>query len=318
MKILVVEDTRSNAALLQDMLQRRGAEVSIAENAAQALALDAAEVPDLILLDVVLPDMDGYAVAREIRRREGGRGWKPIIFLSGKTGDSDLEEGIAAGGDDYLFKPVGEIVLAAKIAAMQRLVRMRDELIRLTGQLDAANRELQKLSTRDGLTGIGNRRFFDDLLAREWGRALRTGSEVALLLCDVDHFKRFNDTYGHPAGDQCLKAVADALQSAAGRASDIVARYGGEEFVVVLPDTSLGGVLFVAEKLRHGVHCLGIPHSGSERGNVTISIGIASAVPSRGPGPGQLVEQADRALYRAKQGGRDRVCRYDPELDQAA
>ncbi|HNE41925.1 MAG TPA: diguanylate cyclase [Rhodocyclaceae bacterium] len=318
MKILVVEDTRTNAALLREILLRRGDDALVAETGAQALAAYDAESPDLILLDVMLPDTDGYTVAREVRKRETNRRWTPIIFLSAMTSDAHLEAGIAAGGDDYLFKPISEAVVAAKIAAMQRLVRMRDQLVETTRQLDTANRELQRLSTRDGLTGIGNRRFFDDLLTREWGRSLRNGSEIALLLCDVDYFKRYNDTYGHQTGDQCLKAVADALASAVGRTSDIVARYGGEEFVVVLPDTSVGGILFVAEKLRHGVHCLAIPHSASERGFVTISVGIASAVPTRGLTPAALIDRADRALYRAKQGGRDRVCRFDPDLDQPA
>ncbi|MBL8450750.1 MAG: diguanylate cyclase [Dechloromonas sp.] len=318
MKILVVEDTRSNAVLLREILLRRGDNVVLAESGAQALAAYSSAAPDLVLLDVVLPDMDGHAVARQIRQREAAGRWTPIIFLSGLTSDADLQKGIAAGGDDYLFKPVSEVVLGAKVAAMQRIAGMRDQLVDLARQLDAANQELHLLSTRDGLTGIGNRRFFDELLTREWGRALRNGGEVGLLLCDVDYFKRYNDTYGHQAGDQCLRAVADALAGAIGRASDIVARYGGEEFVVVLPDTSLGGVLFVAEKLRHGVHCLAIPHSASDRGTVSISIGIASTVPAKGDSPRDLVERADRALYRAKQGGRDRVCRYDPDLDQPA
>lgn len=198
-----------------------------------------------------------------------------------------------------------------------RLVAVVETLRDMTAQ-KLAQDELQRLATRDGLTSVANRRSFDDTLNMEWRRASRDSRSLSLLMIDVDYFKRYNDTYGHQTGDQCLKAVADALASAVGRTSDIVARYGGEEFVVVLPDTSVGGILFVAEKLRHGVHCLAIPHSASERGFVTISVGIASAVPTRGLTPAALIDRADRALYRAKQGGRDRVCRFDPDLDQPA
>ena len=315
MKILVVDDSRSSLAVLTELLQRRSASVIPVETGRGAVDAFAREQPDLVLLDVVLPDIDGYEVARRIRALGHHNEWTPIIFLSGQTQDADLEKGIAAGGDDYLFKPVSEVVLGAKISAMQRIMEMRESLVALTRKLDAANRELKRISSRDGLTGISNRRAFDELLNQEWHRALRSGKELAMLLCDVDHFKRFNDTYGHQAGDECLRRVATILHQAVARETDVVARYGGEEFAIVLADTGAGGALIVAEKIRHAVHQLAIPHSASSTGTVTLSIGIAGCVPTPRETPDTLVQAADRALYSAKRSGRDRVVRYDPSLD---
>lgn len=315
MKILVVDDSRSSLAVLTEILRRMGAEVTAAENGETAIRAFDQDRPDLVLLDVVLPDIDGFEVARRIREKEHNDHWTPIIFLSGQTQDSDLERGIAAGGDDYLFKPVSEVVLGAKIRAMGRLVQMRESLVTLAQQLDAANQELQRISMRDGLTGIANRRAFDETLVREWRRALRTGGELALLMCDVDHFKAYNDNLGHQAGDVCLQRVAATLRDTLGRGTDAVARYGGEEFAVILPDTGIGGALFVAEKIRHSLHVQAMFHPTAASGQVSLSIGIASMAPTPGLEPGALVAAADRALYNAKEKGRDRVVRYDPAFD---
>jgi diguanylate cyclase (GGDEF)-like protein len=214
-------------------------------------------------------------------------------------------------GDDYLLKPVSEIVLGAKIRAMQRLVLMRTSLLALTQKLDAANKELVRISSSDGLTGVANRRFFDETIALEWRRARRHSNSIAMLMCDVDFFKLFNDTYGHQAGDDCLRKVATAISLNTERPSDFVARYGGEEFVVVLPETTIGGALMVAEKIRQAIRELNIAHESSPGGRVTMSIGIASAAPGFDNPPDDLIHAADKALYRAKREGRDRVCRAD-------
>lgn len=309
MKILIVEDSRSNLQVLTQYAQAFGAAVVPAETGSAAVAAFAAESPDLILLDVVLPDFDGFEVARRIRALEPEGGWTPIIFLSSLGKDEDIERGIMAGGDDYLLKPVSEIVLAAKVRAMERLIQMRSSLVTMANDLDAANRELQRLSGSDALTGIANRRYFDELIAREWRRARRNASSISLMMCDVDHFKLFNDTYGHQAGDECLRRVAGAIATSLERGSDLAARYGGEEFVVVLCETTVGGALIVAEKIRHAVHALNIPHAGSAFGRVTLSIGLAATVPELDDQSDQLIAAADRALYEAKHNGRDRVCR---------
>lgn len=315
MKVLVVDDTRVNLAVLVHFVERLGLTPLQAENGSDALEMFRREKPDMVLLDVIMPDINGYEVARRMRQLEVNGDWTPIIFLSAMTGDSDLEEGIAAGGDDYLFKPVSEVVLGAKIRAMQRIIQMRNSLVVATKKLDAANQELRRLSSSDGLTGIANRRFFDEYIVREWRRVRRGKGTVSLIMCDVDHFKRYNDTYGHQAGDDCLRGVAGAISSAMDRAADVVARYGGEEFVVVLPDTPAGGAMVVAEKIRHAVHQINMPHAASPFARVTLSIGLAALSPEADNPPQALIGRADKALYRAKHEGRDRVCRYDQETD---
>jgi diguanylate cyclase (GGDEF)-like protein len=314
MKILIVEDSRSNLLVLTQYVEQFGAVALPAENGETAVEVFSRERPDMVLLDVILPDIDGFAVAQRIRAVEKPGDWTPIIFLSSLGKDEDIEKGISAGGDDYLHKPVSQVVLNAKIRAMQRIIQMRTSLVVLARKLDTANHELKRLSASDGLTGIANRRFFDEYISREWRRARRSATSIAMLMCDVDHFKLYNDTYGHQAGDDCLRQVANAIATNLERASDIAARYGGEEFAVILPETAIGGTLFVAEKIRHAIHQLNIPHSASQLGRVTLSIGIAAATPDADNSSDELIKAADQALYKAKHDGRDRVCRFDKLL----
>ncbi len=311
MKILIVEDSRADLAILGEYVRRFGSQAISVQTGHEAIDAFGTQRPDLVLLDVVLPDIDGYAVARRLRELENPGEWTPIIFLSAMGRDEDIEKGIAAGGDDYLSKPVSAIVLSAKIRAMQRLIQMQTSLLVLSRRLDTANRELQRLSSTDGLTGIANRRFFDESLQREWRRARRNSGSVALLICDVDHFKAYNDQYGHVAGDDCLRRIAVLIQKHMERASDLAARYGGEEFAVILPETTISGAALVAERIRHAVAEQLIPHAGSSHGRVTLSIGIAAAVPGLDNPPDDVVLDADRALYQAKSSGRDAVCRAD-------
>lgn len=313
MKILIVEDTRASLLIITEYVGRLGATALQASSGSQAIEIFQTEHPDMVLLDIILPDMDGFTVAQRLRGLEENGGWTPIIFLSSLGKDEDIERGIAAGGDDYLAKPVSEVVLGAKVRAMQRIIQMRTSLVVLASKLDATNRELKRLSASDGLTGIPNRRLFDEYLSREWRRAQRAASSIALMMCDVDHFKLFNDTYGHQAGDDCLRQVAHCIQKTMERGSDIAARYGGEEFAVVLPETQIGGALFLAEKIRHAVHELHIPHAASASGWVSMSIGIASMIPGEKSSSEELIQAADQALYQAKHEGRDRVCRAKPQ-----
>lgn len=307
MKILVVEDTQSSLQLICEIVAQQGHTPIPCQDGTEAIALFDSQKPDLVLLDVVLPDMDGFHVAQQLRQLETHGEWTPIIFLTVLSNDEDMARGIAAGGDDYLFKPVSEVVLNAKIRAMQRIIQMRTSLVVLARRLDAANQELRRLSSVDGLTGIANRRHFDESIEREWRRTQRTGGDLGLLLCDVDCFKQFNDRFGHQAGDECLRLVARCLASTLDRGGDLVARYGGEEFVVILPDTTLGGSIFVAERLRQAIAAMQIPHPDSPVGVVTISIGVTSSPALRDSLYQQLIRDADEALYRAKKSGRNRV-----------
>ena len=310
LKALLIEDTLTSATLVSHQLRKMGITPLLARDGEAGIEFFQKEHPDLILLDIILPGLDGFEVARRIRQFEKAGEWTPIIFLTARTSDEDLEKAIAVGGDDYLIKPVSEIVLAAKVRAMQRIAQMRYSLLVLTRKLDNANQELIRLSSLDGLTGIPNRRQFDETLAREWRRACRQGRPLSMLLCDVDHFKQFNDGYGHQVGDECLRAVARTLQAVLRRPADMAARYGGEEFAAILPDTDPGGALRVAEAMRAAVEALRITHrhSGSDLGVVSISVGVATRVPDRSQtDAAELVRQADEALYRAKQGGRNRI-----------
>lgn len=309
MKVLVIEDTVTSAALICRMLGGMGLETVHRRDGEGGIEAFRQSRPDLIMLDVVMPGMDGFEVARRIRQLESDGEWTPIIFLSARTRDEDIERGIAVGGDDYLVKPVSEAVLKAKVRAMQRIAHMRASLVALTRKLDEANRELTRLSAFDGLTGIANRRTFDATLSREWRRGARSGASIALMVVDVDCFKQFNDAYGHQVGDECLKAVARALAGNTRRPVDLVARYGGEEFAVVLPDTDAQGAAIVAESMRKAVEALAITHRHSTAARVvTVSIGIAVTRPERSDDGGfaTLVARADEALYRAKRDGRNR------------
>lgn len=307
LKILVVEDSKVTLKALCTYLENMGIQPLMAETGKDALDIYRREHPDIILLDGLLPDIDGFEVAKQIRALEKKKDWTAIIFLTSMTKDEDLARGIEAGGDDYLMKPVSEIVLKAKVIAMRRLVEMQRSLLDLTYKLNSANKELQQLSATDGLTGLSNRRMFDELSLREWRRCERMKKPFALVMVDVDNFKLYNDNYGHQAGDECLKAVAAQMLRAAPRASDVVARYGGEEFVFVLGETDMDGAKWVANHVRQRIVELNMPHVGSAFKQVTISCGVASVMPSDKLSLETLLQTADYALYQAKEAGRNKV-----------
>ena len=196
MKTLIVEDSASSLEILCHYVERMGLTPLPAATGTAAVELFVEQRPGLVLLDIILPDIDGFEVARQIRACEQGADWTPIIFLTALTSDKDLEKGIAAGGDDYLYKPVSQVVLAAKVRAMQRIVQMRHSLLSLTQKLNTANRELKRLSAVDSLTGLANRRQFDLVFEREWRRTQRQHAEFSVIICDIDFFKQYNDTYG--------------------------------------------------------------------------------------------------------------------------
>ena len=306
MKILVVDDSPTIRAALKALLERMGHTVVEANDGKEALQMYRQNRPGLVLIDVVMPVMDGYESARHMRETSADE-WVPIIFLSSKEADQDLDRAIEAGGDDYLVKPVSFVVLNAKIRALQRIESMRSKQLEMSRDLATANRELEKLSRQDGLTGIANRRYFDSYLLTEVRRATREKAPVSLILSDVDHFKAFNDCYGHQAGDDCLRRVAAALSSAGRRPADLAARYGGEEFAIVLPGTVLEGAVDVAQAVSRVIGSLAIPHARSAVDkNVTLSQGIVSLIPEKETASEDLIQHADQALYQAKQQGRNR------------
>ncbi|MGQ9426367.1 diguanylate cyclase [Gilvimarinus sp. F26214L] len=300
MKILLVEDSATLRFTMCAYIQHAGHEPLVAESGEQAVQLIETTPVDLVIMDVEMPGLDGFETTRLIREVLGER-WVPIIFVTGMGDEASYQQGIEAGGDDYMIKPVSPAILQAKLRAMARIISMQKQLQQL-------NARLQALSQRDGLTELFNRRTYEDKARSQWHISTRAHEPVAVLMIDVDHFKEYNDYYGHQAGDTCLQQVAAALSAALHRPADILARYGGEEFIVFLPGTSRAGARTVAHSLRSAVKSLAIPHASSQSADVvTVSIGAAVTDRTTGLSEQELAREADNALYRAKAKGRDRV-----------
>ena len=300
MKILVVEDSATLRQTLCAYIKHAGHEAVVAASGEEALQLVETFLVDLVFMDVEMPGLNGFETTK-LMRESFGKHWVPIVFVTGMGDAASFEEGIEAGGDDYLIKPINPVVIKAKIRALERISSMRDELNRL-------NNELEALSRQDGLTQLCNRRYFEEQIEKQWQILKRSQESVAVLMMDVDYFKKYNDHYGHIAGDHCLQAVAGALKQSLRRPADIIARYGGEEFVALLPQTDLAGANTVAETLRQAVINLNLPHQASDVADmVTLSIGCATTNNVKGVTVAELIKQADRALYQAKSNGRNRV-----------
>jgi two-component system, cell cycle response regulator len=312
-RILVVEDSRTQAEWLAQVLAREGYDVAVAGDGRDAIRRVRSDPPDLVLLDMILPDMDGLEVLRLIKARSADH-FVPVILLSVKSDLDSRVAGLRIGADDFLAKPYADAEILARAAAMLRIKSLQD-------QLRAAKSQLEKLSITDGLTGLFNHRHFEDRLAEEFRRSQRYSDPVSLIMLDLDHFKDVNDQYGHPFGDRVLRETAELIRSSI-RDPDICARYGGEEFAIILPKTHLQGALSVAERtfrsLRAKTYAVELAGKATSL-CVTASVGIAFYPSKDVTTPEQLVKFADEALYRAKRDGRNTVClyqaqsyRYDP------
>ena len=292
-RILIVDDAMENVQILHQALQDEH-DVLFAMSGEKALHIARHQLPDLILLDAMMPDMDGYAVCAALRASSATAAI-PIIFVTALKSPEDETRALDAGAADFITKPVNAAVVRA---------RVRTQLI-VKRQSDA----LRALTLTDGLTGVANRRAFDERLDNEWRRCSRAGAPMALIMVDIDCFKHFNDEYGHLAGDDCLQRVAAAMLRAAARPQDLVARYGGEEFAILLPQLDLAGAEGVARRLLDEVEALAMPHARSSVGPLmTVSMGVASVTPGVNVAPVGLVAAADTLLYEAKAAGRNRFC----------
>ncbi len=276
----------------------------------EAVAIAQRVKPTVILQDLVMPGVDGLDLVRQYRRHPTLQS-VPVIVLSTKEEPAIKSEAFQAGANDYLVKLPDKVELIARVRYHTRAYldhMQRDEAYRALRksqrELMRANLELERLTRIDGLTGLGNRRYFDEYFAAEWRRCQRGGNPLSVLMIDVDHFKRYNDAYGHLAGDDVLKQVAGVIQQCSTRSTDLAARFGGEEFVVILTDVPPAGAGHVAERLVQGVRGLNIAHGD---GKVTVSVGAATAWPDAEGDPAALVNAADLALFRAKNAGRDRT-----------
>lgn len=297
--VLIVDDTPTNIQVLAHALRHRYA-IKIATSGPAALALleQDGPPPDLVLLDVMMPDMDGHEVCRRLKENPKTQPI-PVIFVTAMSDSEDQQRGFDLGAVDYITKPFVIPLVLARVAIHIRLKLQAERL--------------EKLAMIDGLTDVPNRRALDDTLAREIARANRSGSPLSLLMIDIDNFKAYNDHYGHGAGDECLRTVAQAIGGSLLRPGDFLGRYGGEEFAAILPDCDAPGALSVAEKLRESVAGLRIPHRHSDAAeHVTVSIGCATRKPMAKEAGAVTVADADQALYAAKARGRNRVVSSSP------
>ena len=292
-KLLIVDDQPTNIRVLHELF-REDCDVFMATSGEQAICVCQAQLPDLILLDVVMEGMDGHEVCRRLKVDPMTQDI-PIIFITAQQQDSDEVIGLELGAVDFISKPINTTIVRARVRTHLTL-KLQSDLLR-------------SMALIDGLTGVANRRKFNEDILADWRLCFREQKPLSLILVDVDYFKRYNDRYGHQAGDDCLKSVAQTLSATVRRPYDLVARYGGEEFACVLPNTVLSGAVEIAERMQERVRTLGIEHSASDVDHVlTISLGVATLTPTGELGFEALIEAADKQLYEAKNAGRARVC----------
>jgi two-component system cell cycle response regulator len=311
-KLLLVEDSEAQGAHIRSTLERQGYEVHWAQSGIEGLKMARTVKPDLIVLDVVMQDMDGLAVCRWLKMSVESRDI-PIIMLTVRGDLQERVEGLNIGADDYLPKPFADEELDARIFAALRVKSTKHELERRNSELQSMLHHVETLAITDPLTGLFNRRRFDDVLKREFAITKRYSTPLSCLMVDVDHFKRINDLYGHDAGDRVLCGVANRV-AARLREVDTPARFGGEEFAVLLPQTPKQGALVVAERIAAVVRREHFEFADGSA-SVTVSVGVADSRDVTGSGPDALVKAADTALYQAKSRGRDQVVAYSPQSE---
>ncbi|QOL24779.1 diguanylate cyclase [Thalassotalea sp. LPB0316] len=303
--VLVIEDSESMRKVICGFVEGEGHIALEADGHIEAFEQLEANTVQLILMDIEMPVVNGIELTKQIRKRY--ERWIPIIFLSGNDRDKFLTQGIEAGGDDYLTKPVKPTILHAKINAMVRIATMQREL-------NLLNQKLEKLTLQDPLTKVMNRRALDKKLKEDWYTCQRINQPLSVLMIDIDHFKSYNDHYGHAQGDNCLKKVALSLKQNINRETDSIARYGGEEFTVLLPFTCLEHAEIKAKQLARLLEERSIEHIKSPTAKVvTISIGIA-CTSQEITSYKELINNADSALYQSKVNGRNQTCIYEQSI----
>jgi len=312
--ILVVEDEKTLRFISKYALMQDGYIVQEASNGEEALAICDQTIPHLLLLDAIMPGMDGFTCCAELHKRLG-ENCPPILMVTVLDDEESVNLAFEAGATEYITKPINWAVLRKRIYrllrtrwALQELERRYQEAYQLSLELEKANRKLEYLARVDTLTQVANRRTFNERFREEWNRSRRDSSPISLVLCDLDYFKQYNDYYGHQAGDSCLKKIAAILKANCQRASDLVARYGGEEFALILGGINQEQATCLAKKICNQVRKTAIPHAANPNGKyLTLSMGVATLIPNRYYKTSDLVTKADSALYQAKASGRDRV-----------
>ncbi|MCR4440448.1 MAG: diguanylate cyclase [bacterium] len=308
-RILVVDDVAANVELLKSHLSTQGYEVLVAHSGPEALDIVDQEAPDLVLLDVVMPDMDGFEVCRRLKASTA-TDFVPVIMVTALDEVEYKVRGMEAGADDFVTKPFNRLELLVRVKSLLRIKQLHDQLEHKVRQLQAMEAQLREMAITDGLTGLYNYRYFKEQLTHEVDRAARHKECFSLIMLDIDHFKLYNDTHGHLAGDKVLKDLARLLRDNV-RKIDVAARYGGEEFALILVQTPRPASGVVARKLQALVEEFPFAHGEQQpQGKLTISMGVAT-YPEDGHTAEELIAAADRRLYRAKAEGRNRVVMHD-------
>ncbi|NET27358.1 PleD family two-component system response regulator [Okeania sp. SIO1I7] len=321
-RILIVDDEKTIRLILRRILHKDGYQVIEANNGEQCLEICQKQLADMVLLDAMMPQMDGFTCCAKLHQLLGENS-PPVLMITVLDDQASVDLAFQVGATDYITKPIHWAVLRQRVRrllqtqwAMRELRRQIEKERMLSEKLEKANQELERLASLDSLTMIANRRNFEKFIESEWKRSHKNGLPLSIIMCDVDFFKAYNDTYGHQAGDTCLKKIADLIVQNVNRSPDLVARYGGEEFVVVLPETDLQGAVYVAEKICKSIKDAAIVHQGSKISNcVTVSCGVATRTSLSwntdfNSQPSDLIKEADSALYEAKSQGRNRVYSY--------
>lgn len=299
--ILIVDDIPTNIKVLGESL-KADYQVRIATNGFKAIEIAMSKnPPDLILLDIMMPGMSGYEVCEKLKDTKQTQNI-PIIFITAMDDEKDETKGLQLGAVDYITKPFSLPIVKARVKTHLELKRKRDML--------------ENLSTVDALTGIANRRRFDEHYNSEWKRSVRDSTQLSVIMIDIDFFKLYNDNYGHGEGDTCLQKVSQCLSEIINRPADLLARYGGEEFICILPETDIMGALKIGEEMRSKIEALKIVHEHSLVNQyITISLGVSSVLPVEKMEAQLLVKDADVYLYKAKEEGRNRSCYHDMDLN---
>jgi two-component system chemotaxis response regulator CheY len=305
MRILVADDDPTSRLIAQMALRNLGHECDAVSDGAQAWDAYRSHRPDVIISDWSMPGLTGLELCRTIRAQVAD-GYTYFIMVTSHGNLDEILEGMSAGADDYLVKPLDSEDLQARLVGAARVTSLHRKLAEQQTELEKLNDELTAMARRDPLTGLGNRRALDEDLELLEARVTRYGHRYCMALLDVDHFKSYNDTYGHQAGDQILRTVADQLEAQA-RGGDALYRYGGEEFLCIFPEQSLANGFMAVERMRIGLQRLAIPHTDNPLGVLTISGGLAMLDPGHSRPASEVLKEADEVLYRAKQLGRNRV-----------
>ena len=291
--VLIIDDSAESVLVMSSILGSEPVDVTFSLSGEEGLVMAREQKPDIILLDIEMAGMSGLDVCRELKK-ENDLNDVPVIFVSGHESESVQLEALSIGAADFISKPYSPAIALARVRIQLAMKELTDKL--------------KDMATTDPLTQLYNRRVFDERLSHEWRRAQRVRYPISMLMIDVDYFKKYNDFYGHPKGDECLKKIASTVKSAARRATDTAARYGGEEFSVMLPEADVSKAISIGKNLCESIQDMQIEHNKSTEGFVTVSVGVSSITPHLSDKDETVLTQAaDNALYASKNEGRNRV-----------